>query len=556
MFPDDGSSYSLVHRRYHPFFAAHTSSQDYSDIYIISPGGRVVYSVTKSNDFMEFIGAGADPDSRIATLFRATIRSTEASTDLMADFEEDARGSSALFSIPIRSPQGTIEAVLMIRFPTRTLTRIMQRPAGLGRTGEVFLVGQDRRLRTEPRGAAPVVIRAGGRDSPAVTAAFANRRGVVRQEDGQGAGVVAAFVPVTFRGNRYAVIAQQSEAEILTAAQQLREGMMRDGVLALYLVTILGLVIARSMSVPLTRVGEVMTRVARRDFEGTIPDRTRRDEIGSIARQLDAFRASLAASDGLERENAFKGAAFQATSAALMLADRNLTIIYVNQSLVELMKENAIAIDRQVPDFRPDALPGRNVTTFFPGALRVKSEGVEPYYFREEIRLGQRHIVIGMGPVLNAEGEVLGYVIEWEDGTQAQLNRVVLDTIDGHMPIAGFSADGRLIDANAQFEDWLGASRAELLGRSWDWLFAGNRGGKPDPKDQVAWTEVAKSGQDRGSLFEVQPATGGGQQMTVCVNAVRDVGGLLQRYVLLAPGTVFRGLGHVAGPVAAGLRPQ
>ncbi len=543
----DGSGYSLVHRRYHRFFAAYATSFGYADIYIVSPDGRIVYSVTKSEDFMAKIGTDGGTDTRMSHLYRATMRTPADISDRMTDFDGHGDGLSALFSIPIRSPQGTLEAILIFRLSTGILDQIMQRPEGLGRTGEAFVIGSDRRLRTALRGAASAIVRLNGRDSPAVAQAFANRRGVVRHTDDKGKGVVTAYVPIFFQGLQFAVMAQQSEDEILVSAQRLHKRMLQDGVFALYLVSIVGLIIARSMSVPLVRVGEVMKRVALRDFEGTIPDRKRRDEIGGIARQLDAFRASLAASDGLERENAFKSAAFQATSAALMLADRNLTIIYVNQSLINLMKENSIAIDRQVPDFRPDALPGRNVTSFFPGAFRSKSRDGVSAHFQEEIKLGQRHMRIGMGPILDIDGEVLGYVIEWEDSTQARLNKAVLDTIDRHMPIAGFSPDGRLIDANSQFEEWVGSSKAELLGRSWDWLFVHETPADAGRSKTARWADVARSEDDRGRLLELCPVLDDGPPMPVCMNAVRDEHGSLQRYVLLAPGQVFGGLRPAIG---------
>ncbi len=47
----DNSSYGFVHRRYSGFFTGHRDFQDYADIYIVSPDGWVVYSVSKRDSF-------------------------------------------------------------------------------------------------------------------------------------------------------------------------------------------------------------------------------------------------------------------------------------------------------------------------------------------------------------------------------------------------------------------------------------------------------------------------------------------------------------------------
>ena len=55
--PGDGSYYSQSHVTYHPTFVQTSDLNGYSDIYLISPAGLVVYSVQKKGDFAEDIAA-------------------------------------------------------------------------------------------------------------------------------------------------------------------------------------------------------------------------------------------------------------------------------------------------------------------------------------------------------------------------------------------------------------------------------------------------------------------------------------------------------------------
>ena len=211
--------------------------------------------------------------------------------------------------------------------------------------------------------------------------------------------------------------AWQPMSEVLAPAVAARRDMLSDGAIALAIISILGLIVARSMSVPLARVGEAMIRVSEGDYEHEIRDRKRRDEIGSIARRLDLFRASLVEAEGHARENAFKGAAFEASSSAMMLLDEHLTIIHVNARLEALIRAHAIAIQRLMPDFRPDGLPGRSAERLFPGAERARAALRTQPRATEELRLGQAYIRLDMGRVRDEADRTIGYVVEWTDVT-------------------------------------------------------------------------------------------------------------------------------------------
>ena len=103
------------------------------------------------------------------------------------------------------------------------------------------------------------------------------------------------------------------------------------GVLAGAMV-LMALFLWASMSRPLSALRDAMQQVAGRQYDITIPHAGRRDEVGQMATQLEAFRSALSRAEGAERENAFKSAAYEGSSAPMMMVDEMLTVKYVNPS--------------------------------------------------------------------------------------------------------------------------------------------------------------------------------------------------------------------------------
>ncbi|MEM0948532.1 MAG: PAS domain-containing protein [Pseudomonadota bacterium] len=536
---DDGSPYSHVHRRYHPFFKAYVMGQNYTDLFLISPSGDVVYSTAKQEPFGRNLTDEGLRSIPLSHAFRTVVQGTGFSTDIMTEFDRSPAypaADTAVFAVPVRSPLGTVEAILGVRVSAERYTEILRRPAGLGQTGEGFLLGRSRDPITELRGVAPAAITKEGRDAPPVAEVFKNQAGLTVHRGEDGRRTVTAFVPLRYMGRLFGVMIQQAEDEILAPAAAQRRQLIEEGLVVLALLTALGLMLARSMSVPLVRVGQAMQRVADRDYDADIPDRRRGDEIGAIARQLDAFRASLFEAETIARENAFKRAAFESTSAALMLVDRDLTIIYANTRLTDLMKRHRTAFDRLAWRFDPGGLTGRSLVALFPGADRVRAGLSKERHISEMLRLGETVLTIGMGPVHDAEGRVLGYVVEWRDISTEHMKRAVLGAVDHSLPIAEFSPDGRLISANRQLAMWAGHRQADLVGLNW--LRVLNLVGVArEDKDALAWDRIAmRAGRD-GTRPSVA-IHGIDGRIEVGLFPVHDEEGRLHRFVFLGLGIV------------------
>lgn len=228
------------------------------------------------------------------------------------------------------------------------------------------------------------------------------------------------------------------------------------------------------LSRPLGRLRSAVRAVANRDFSVTIPYTDRGDEIGAIAGQLDEFRKRLAVAENLQRESAFKSAAFEASSAAMMMVDNACKISFVNPECATLLNQLKPELSRKWPDASSHSWVGADLESLpeFAATLLQDQHGAHRLSSCSlALRVAERHMSININPFHDAEGRPLGAVIEWTDNTVSQRNSAVLSGIDDTQLRIDFDADGQcksmnkvaaacLKDASGHF---IGQTIAEIL---------------------------------------------------------------------------------------------
>jgi PAS domain S-box-containing protein len=155
----DGSEYSKVHALYHPVFSKYVQKFGYDDMYLVDAGsGDVVYTFQKGADFTSNTISGAYRDTNFSRALAASREGTSSDYVKLVDFEPypPSAGIPAAF---IASPiyDGLKHTGdLVFRMPVGEIDRIMTdnrqwQERGMGRTGESYLVGPDRLMRSNSR---------------------------------------------------------------------------------------------------------------------------------------------------------------------------------------------------------------------------------------------------------------------------------------------------------------------------------------------------------------------------------------------------------------------
>jgi methyl-accepting chemotaxis protein len=192
---------------------------------------------------------------------------------------------------------------------------------------------------------------------------------------------------------------------------------------ALFIVgtVVLLVVTQRMVAQPLVQIVQVFKRIGGGDYTNHI-ESTRRDEIGTLLRALDAMQRTLAERTAAEQAAADAmrriSSALDKASTSIMVADADGTIIHTNAAVIQMLRTAQSDLRQLLPEFTATELLGRNLVDFHrqPEQQRQLLLKLRHTYSVAMIA-GGRHFQLVANPVLNSDGERLGTVIEWLDRT-------------------------------------------------------------------------------------------------------------------------------------------
>lgn len=151
---EDASEYSKLHGRLHPIVRNYAKKFGIHDILLVdATTGHIVYSVNKDVDFGTSLKSGPYSNSGLGDAFRKAVQAATPGAVVMTDYSNYLPAYNAPASF-LGSPiydHGKLVGVACFQFPIDRLNAIMADRAGLGETGETYLVGTDNLFRTESR---------------------------------------------------------------------------------------------------------------------------------------------------------------------------------------------------------------------------------------------------------------------------------------------------------------------------------------------------------------------------------------------------------------------
>ncbi|MCW3780113.1 methyl-accepting chemotaxis protein [Defluviimonas sp. CAU 1641] len=480
--PASVSDYSIAHNRYHAGFVSILRQKAYHDIMILDDGGNVLYSVAKEDDLGQNIFTGPLRSSLLAKTARRAMQAPDA-TVLFSDFDHygPSTGRATSFAAaPIRSVDGRALGALVFQISAEQLTALLGADLGANTGSLTYLVGRDYRLRTNVGGESTALSQKSAAE--VLKSAFRENHVFARENGLFGVPSVLMSGRITLPGLDLALIYEEPMASLLTPVTLLTERMVLGGVASMVALGLVVFLLARSLARPLERTAAAMSVIAAGDYSVPIRDTARRDEIGTIARALETVRNGLAATAAIARDAAFKSAAFESSSAALMIVDRDLRVSYVNPSATALLDRHVGEVRKARPGFHPDAVVGHDVEMLgiLPEAARLRLEDEATLPFCSEAQLGSARFALDINEVaMEGQGRI-GSVIELRDVTVERMNLAVLAAIDRYLATAEFDADGRLIKVNEKMIALLGAPEGKYLGKNHAELLRGDPEAKGD----------------------------------------------------------------------------
>ena len=203
-----------------------------------------------------------------------------------------------------------------------------------------------------------------------------------------------------------------------------------------------GGLLGRSVSAPVRQATEVLNKMAEGKLDNRI-DVAQENEFGVMLRAIKSMQIKL----GFDMDDARRvrdGAlriknALDNSSTGMMIADREASVIYVNQAVQAVLKTAESDIRKEIPAFSADALVGSSLDQFqkHPAFQREFLRSLSSTH-RTSMEIGGRTFRLAVSPVVSATGERLGSCVEWLDATaevrvEEEVNQIVRAAVAGDL---------------------------------------------------------------------------------------------------------------------------
>jgi methyl-accepting chemotaxis protein len=131
------------------YFGDYLKKYGYYDIFIICKShGHVMYTQAKESDFGENLSVGRLKDSGLAKVWSKVVASGKTETVDMSRYAPSNDEPAMFMGTPVYL-NGEFKSVLVIQVSDKAINKIMQERSGLGKSGETYLVGPDKLMRSD-----------------------------------------------------------------------------------------------------------------------------------------------------------------------------------------------------------------------------------------------------------------------------------------------------------------------------------------------------------------------------------------------------------------------
>lgn len=329
----DGSAWSAANARFNDFFRQIVERFKYEDALLLDTRGNVVYSAYRGVDLGTNILNGPYKGSNLDDAYRQALDSNALGYVGVTDFSdyEPADEPTAWLVSPV-GPDGRAEGVLALQFPVSKINDLMTanrqwEQAGMGRTGETFLVGPDNLMRSDSRlfledperfkrdvvdaGTPPEVaedsIREGGTtlvqpvETDATRDAQRGQTGSLVARDYLGHETLQAYAPVNLPGLNWSIVASIDTDEAFAPVSTFTRKLVLSTAAIIFIVCVAAMLLARLFVRPLRRLEAGAQQISAGDYDVTLPVRTR-DEFGDLTVAFNDMSRNLAIKEDLLNE--------------------------------------------------------------------------------------------------------------------------------------------------------------------------------------------------------------------------------------------------------------
>ena len=243
------------------YFARYREIYGYYDLFLINPDGYCFYTVIKEPDYRTNLVNGKYADSNLGRLTRTVLKTGRFG---FADFEPYApsNGDPAAFIAQPIVRNGRTEVVAALQIPLDAINGIMNQRAGLGDTGETYLVGPDRLMRSDayldPQNFS---VESSFADPDSNKVDTAASRGAIEGRTGQEEtvnykddDVLSSYSPISVWNADWALIAEKGSSEAFALLRDMKTMVAVIAAVSILLIVVVALFAIRLIVKPIRQV--------------------------------------------------------------------------------------------------------------------------------------------------------------------------------------------------------------------------------------------------------------------------------------------------------------
>ncbi len=282
------------------YFTKYIKEYGYYDLFLIHPEGRAFYTVTKEADYNTNFVNGIYKDSNLGELTRQ-VKQTQGFG--IADFAPYApsNGAPAAFIAQPYVTNGKVELIIALQLSLEAINTIMQQRDGMGESGETYLVGSDKLMRSssflDPDGHSVEASFAGnvknnGVDTDAATEGLNNKTETKVIMDYTGNPVLSSYTPIKVGDTTWVVIAEINESEVMAPVNSLVMSIVIIGLVFTLMIIAIAYLLARSITVPITKGVIFAEQLAEGNLVAHF-EVDQKDEVGQLAKSMIDMRDKI-----------------------------------------------------------------------------------------------------------------------------------------------------------------------------------------------------------------------------------------------------------------------
>ncbi len=310
-------AYGDAHARFHPTFLRYKVAFGYYDVFLISKaGGRVLYTAMKEIDLGVPLDREPYRSSPLATIYRKAVAENAVVMDDYSPYVASGMAPAAFLAAPVRRA-GAVEGVLAVQVAIDEVNEVMDGgrrwdEQGLGASGQVYVVGPDKTLRSDLRhgienpgayleelkqaGLAQDVVERVRRNGTAVLAyplqVDLGERGMDLGIDTRGVAVLRSHAPVKIENLGWTIVAEIERREAFQPVAALQRRILAVGAAVALIFFIAAGWLGVSVTGPVLMVASIVRRIGKGERGLRIAVRGE-DEVAQLSADVNRMMDDL-----------------------------------------------------------------------------------------------------------------------------------------------------------------------------------------------------------------------------------------------------------------------